>query len=140
MKIISYFKQKFYEGRKRKVGFSFPLFCKVRGVSKPYCQGAIVQSGEGDELQIVHIPLENYPYNVYVYNAELHRILGYLDEKFSQKLVYVFGKGFCLDAEIANVTGGPPEYEHYGCNIRISETKSMMNSRLDDLPYLYGQG
>lgn len=140
MRILSYFKQKFYEERKRKSGLSFPLFCKIHGVTKLDRQGAIVQSGEGDELQIVHIPLKAYPYNIYVYSVDLHRILGHLDETLSQKLIYTFGKGLCIDAEIANVTGGPPEYEHYGCNIRISETRSMMTPYLDDLPHLYGQG
>lgn len=140
MRILSYFKQKFYEGRKRKAKLSFPVFCKLHGVAQPYYQGAIAQSSAGDELQIVHRPTAERPYCVCVYSIEIHRILGYLDERLSQKLVYLFGKDFCRDAEVANVTGGPPEYSYFGCNIRIAETQNMMRPYLKDLPYLIGQG
>ena len=124
----------FFIQRKR-LKLRFPLYCKIHGVSAPEYQGAICQSREGDELQIVHTPTEKYPYNAYVYSVTLNRLMGYLDGRLAEKLARLFGNGFCIDGEICNITGG--EYgEYYGCNIRIFHTTRMM-SNVDDFSHLY---
>ena len=91
-----------------------------------------MQSRAEDELQLVHLPLEDFPFNVYVYSIELNRILGYLDENLSKKLVGVFGQGFCLDGTIEEIIGGPPEYKYYGCMIVLLNSMKMMEPYLDD--------
>lgn len=73
--------------RCRRLGLEFPLFCKVHGVKAPDFQGALAQSRAGDGLQLVHVPLETRPENVYVYSIELNRILGRLESGLSEKLV-----------------------------------------------------
>ena len=97
---------------------------------KTGASGRPCAESEWDELQLVHIALDEFPFNVYVYSIELNRILGYLEETLAKKLVLVFGQGFCLDGRISEITGGPPEYEYFGCNIRVFDTMNMM------LPYL----
>jgi len=126
MNIFSFFKQLFYKQRLKKSRLRFPLSCKIHGVKSPDRQGALAQSRQGDELQLVHRAEEHYPFNVYVYSVELNRILGYLDAVLAEKLVYVFGKGLCLDGKIEKLTGGAPEYAYIGCNIQIFETTTMM--------------
>lgn len=111
----------FYTSKKQRLRLSFPVYCKIHGVKKPDYQGAIVQSRTGDKLQIVHVPLPQYPYNVYVYSATLNRVMGYLQEDLAEKLIELFGKRFCRDAVVENITGGG-EYAYRGCNIRILET------------------
>lgn len=132
MSIHAFFRKLILRFRYRKYGLSFPLYCKAHGVKTPDHQGALAQSRAGDELQLVHVPADGYPFNIYVYNIGLNRILGYLDARLAEKLVRTFGAGFCLDGEITSVTGGPPEYKYFGCNLRIFDTKTMM------LPYLDG--
>ena len=126
MHILSFFKQLFYKQRLKKSGLVFPLVCKIHGVKSADRQGALAQSRIGDRLQLVHHAEKNYPFNVYVYSVELNRILGYLDAVLAEKLVYVCGKGLCLDGQIEKLTGGAPQYEYIGCNIQIFDTTSMM--------------
>ena len=126
MHIFSFFKQLFYNQRLKKSGLTFPIPCKIHGVKSADRQGALTQSRVGDRLQLVHHAEKNYPFNVYVYNIELNRILGYLDKVLAEKLVYVCGKGFCLDGSIEKLTGGAPDYAYRGCNIKIFQTTDMM--------------
>ena len=137
MGILSFFKRLFFKQRLKKAGLSFPVFCKVHGVKSPDRQGALAQSRAQDRLQLVHSAEENYPFNVYVYSVELNRILGYLDAVLAEKLVYVFGKGLCLDGKIEKITGGKPRYDYFGCNISILQTTSIMQN-YDDFSHLHG--
>ena len=136
MKLRAFFQRLFYQRRLKKCGVSFPLYCKAHGVTPPDRQGAIAQSHAGDLLQIVHVPVDGYPFNTYVYSVPLNRVIGYLDETLSEKLVYLFGKGFCRDALVENITGGAP-YEYFGCNIQILESMCFMKD-CADLSHLYG--
>jgi len=144
MSIFTYFKRIFsrrkerkaYESKKKKYGVSFPLYCKAHGVKKPDYQGAIVQSNVGDRLQLIHRAEENYPYNVYINNVELNRILGYLKEPLSKTLVLLFGEGFCRDGLIKAITGGG-KYPYRGCNIVVLESMRFMKDMQPDLPYLH---
>lgn len=131
MNIWQRIKKYFYGRRKKKLGLTFPLFCKVHGVKQADRQGALAQSRAGDLLQIVHVPTESYPCNVYVYSVAINRVLGYLHEGLSEKFVTLFGKNFCRDAVIENITGGAPEYKYFGCNIRILETCGYMKGCKD---------
>ncbi len=135
MGLRSYFKNKLFTRRLKKSGLAFPLYTKINGVSSNDRQGALAQSAQGDDLQIVHTPLKKYPHNTYVYSIPLNRVLGYLDKDLSQKLQYVFGDGFCLDGEIRNLLGGPPEYDYFGCSIYVYNTKELMND-VDDFSHL----
>ena len=135
MGLRAYFKTKFFARRLKKSGLSFPIRTKINGVSSPDRQGALVQSAKGDDLQIVHTPLKKYPHNTYIYSISLNRVLGYLDKELSQKLQYLFGDGFCLDGEIREILGGPPDYDYFGCNILVYDTKELLND-LDDFSHL----
>ena len=135
MNIISFFKQLFYKQRLKKSGLRFPIHCKIHGVRLPDRQGALAQSRIGDRLQLVHSAEKGYPFNVYVYNVELNRILGYLDAVLAEKLVYVCGKGLCLDGRIEKLTGGA-EYQYIGCNILILDTTGMMQD-CEDFSHLH---
>lgn len=121
----------------KKYRLRFPVYCRVHGVKTPDRQGAVAQSMAGDRLQLVHVPQEGYPFNIFVYNIELNRVLGYLDGNFSKKLVKTFGKGMCLDGIVENLTGGAP-YKYRGCNLRVYDTKFMMEE-IEDLSHLYGE-
>lgn len=122
----------FYRLRKRRLGLSFPLYCKAHGVKSSDYQGAIVQSRANDPLQLVHIPKDHYPYNVYVYNVSLNRVLGYLDNTLSKRLVQLFGKGFVRDGLIEEITGGKKRgYLYYGCNLRILESQEILRDHAD---------
>lgn len=140
MRIFTYLHKRiskfFYRRKCKKLRLVFPLFCKVHGVKNADAQGAIAQSQAGDKLQLVHLPKENYPYNVYVYSIPLNRILGYLDERLSEKLVKLLGKGFCIDGAIENVTGA--EYAVRGCNLRVFDTRVMM-ADVRDFTHLHGE-
>lgn len=81
MKLKRFFKRLLIRWRKKKYDLRFPVCCKAHGVSFADRQGALAQSRSGDELQLVQVPLENYPQNVYIYSIELNRILGYLEKK-----------------------------------------------------------
>ena len=105
MSIRTFFKNWSYRRRLKKSGLYFPLHCKVHGVKHPERQGGIAQSQKDDPLQLVHVALPDYPYNVYVYSISLNRVLGYLDETLSKKFVYLFGKGFCC-CNVLMIFGG----------------------------------
>ena len=124
-----------YRRKCKRLGLTFPLLCKAHGVKNADAQGAIAQSKAGDRLQLVHVSKENYPNNVYVYSIPLNRVLGYLDERLSQKLVKLFKKGFCIDGAIENVTG--ENHAVRGCNLRIFDTRVMM-SDVHDFSHLHG--
>jgi hypothetical protein len=117
--------------RQIKYDLRLPAYSKIRGVTFSDRQGALAQSRKGDRLQLVHVPDNGFPYNVYVYSIELHRLLGYIDQPLAEKLVLVFGEGFCRDGEIVEVTGGPPQFPYFGCNIVIFKTMDMMNPYLE---------
>ena len=115
-------------------GLEFPLFCKVHAVKSPDHQGAIAQSRVGDHLLIVHTPTEERPCCVCVYSIPLNRVLGYLEEGLSEKLVTAFGEGFCRDCEVEQITGGTP-YKYLGCNLRLMDTTYFLED-LDTPPLL----
>ena len=135
IKINSKFKNCVRAYRKYIYGLNFPIYCKIHGVRTCDRQGAIAQCATGDRLQLVHVPQPRYPFNMFVYNVELNRVLGYHDHSFSKKLVKTLGKGVCIDGVIENVTGGTP-FKYYGCNIRVYETSFMM-SDTDDFSHLH---
>ena len=116
----------------------FPIYCRLRGVKKPSRQGALAQSKVEDGLQLVHVPLKDYPNNVYAYSIPLNRVLGYLEEDLAKDLIAEFGNGFCVDGRIRALLGGPPKYKYYGCAIRIYNTKNLMLS-VDEFAHLHGE-
>ena len=118
-----------YEMRLHRLGLFFPLFCKVHAVKSPDHQGAIAQSRVGDHLLIVHTPTEERPFCTSVYNITLNRVLGFIDEELSEKLTLAFGKEFCRDGEVEQITGGAP-YKYLGCNLRLMDTQDF----LEELP------
>ena len=122
----------------KRTALQFPVYCKLHGVKKPSRQGALAQSSTEDGLQLVHVPLQDYPYNVYAYSIPLNRVLGYLDKELAEQLVAEFGDGFCLDGRIRELIGGPPKYKYYGCKIRIYNTKTLM-SNTEDFTHLHGE-
>ena len=136
MSIRTFIKRKLYERKKKRLQLVFPVFCKAHGVKHLDRQGAILQSKQGDRLQLVHVPLKAYPHNVYVYNVELNRVLGYLHKNLAEKLVELFGNGFCRDGVVVAVTGAE-EHKYHGCNLQILESMSAMND-LTDFAHLKG--
>ena len=114
-----------YEKRLNEVGLRFPLFCKLHAVTSPDHQGAIAQSRTGDHLLIVHTPTDERPDCVCAYSVSLNRVLGFLDEGLSQNLTYAFGKEFCRDGEVEQITGGAP-YPYFGCNIRLMDSQDFL--------------
>ena len=126
MNVLTSLKNLLYKRRLKKCGLSFPVFCKLRGVKASDRQGALAQSRSGDPLQIVHAPTKEYPFNVYVYSITLNRVLGYLEESISEQFVYLFKDGFCKDAVLEQITGGPPAYSYYGCTIRVMESSVLI--------------
>ena len=137
MNTLNALKEFFYRRRLKKCKLTFPLFCKIHGVTSPDRQGALAQSGPGDELQLVHVPLKKYPFNVYVYNISINRVLGYLDSRLAEKLVYLFKRGFCRDGEIEQITGGE-DGKCFGCNIRINESMTFLKDT-QNFSHLYGE-
>ena len=116
----------------------FPIYCKLHGVKKPDRQGSLAQSQEEDALQLVHVPLEDYPHNVYAYSIPLNCVLGYLEEDLAKDLIVEFGNGFCVDGRIRAMLGGPPKYKYYGCAIRIYNTKNLM-AGVEEFTHLHGE-
>ena len=114
-----------YEDCLKRLGLSFPLFCKVHAVKSPDHQGSIAQSRIGDHLLIVHTPTEERPDCVCVYSVPLNRVLGYIDEGLSTKLVAAFGQEFCRDGEVEKITGGEP-YKYFGCNLRVMDSQDFI--------------
>ena len=115
-------KAKAYENELDRLGLTFPLFCKVHAVKSTDHQGAIAQSRVGDHLLIVHTPTEDRPFCTCVYNVSLNRVLGFIEEELSEKLVKAFGNAFCRDGEVEQITGGAP-YKYFGCNLRLMDTQ-----------------
>lgn len=129
--------EKAYEARLKQTNLRFPIFCKIHGVKSADYQGAIAQSRVGDHLQIVHAPSDIRPFCTYVYSIPLNRVMGYLEEALSEKLVYAFGRGFCRDCEVEQITGGPP-YKYYGCNIRLMDSQEFLED-MEDFSHLHGE-
>ena len=130
-------KRLLYRLKKRRLKLYFPLFCKVKGVKNPAYQGALAQSQNGDKLQLVHLPSEQYPFDVFVYSVNLNRVLGYLEKELAEKLVKLFGENFCRDGVIYRVIGGG-NYKYFGCQILIFETMDMMQN-VQDFSSLHGE-
>lgn len=108
--------------RARICGISFPLQTTLTGVRLSDRQGWLAQSRDGDRLQFVHCPKQGMPFLVYAYNIELNCLLGTLDKHISEKLVYVFGKGFCVDGEVLEVT----DKDFLGCNVVVYDTRTFI--------------
>lgn len=108
--------------RARICGVAFPVVTKLKGVRFADKQGSLAQSREGDKLQFVHTPDEQRPNLVYAYSIPLHALLGRLEERLAEKLIYVFGKGFCVDGEIVKVTGK----EIFGCNVAVYDSRQFI--------------
>ena len=140
MNIFTYFKEKrkkqaekqAYAEKLNRLGLSFPLFCKAHAVKSPDHQGAIAQSRVGDHLLIVHTPSKDRPYCTCVYSITLNRVLGYVDEDLSEKLVQAFGQAFCRDGEVEQITGGDP-YKYLGCNLRLMDTQDFLEE-MQEIP------
>lgn len=137
MSILAKIKRFFYRLAHGRT-LQFPVYCKLHGVKKPNRQGALAQSHAEDGLQIVHVPLKDYPNNVYAYSIPLNRVLGYLDEALAKDLILELGEGFCVDGRIRTLLGGPPKYKYYGCAIRIHNTKSLM-AGVEEFKHLHGE-
>ena len=97
--IQSFFKKWIRRSKCKKYGLEFPVCCKAHGVGKRERQGALAQSRSGDELQLVHIALDEFPFNVYVYSIELNRILGYLEETLAKNWCSFSGRAFAWTEE-----------------------------------------
>ena len=130
--------KRFFHRLKRGKALQFPVYCKLHGVKRANRQGALAQSHAEDGLQLVHVPLKDYPNNVYAYSIPLNRVLGYLEEDLAKDLIAELGEGFCVDGRIRTLLGGPPKYKYYGCAIRILNTKTLMQST-EDFAHLYGE-
>ena len=111
----------------------FPFETSVFGISFKDEQGALKQSRVGDKLQIVHTPSDKFPKRVLVYSIELNRILGYIDRGVSDDLLFVFGKNFCLDGEIARLYEGSMT----ACSVYIFASADFMKDELENIRYLH---
>ncbi len=120
--------------RQKKSGLGFPVYTKLHGVKNADFQGALAQSRAQDKLQLVHVPLPEYPHNTYAYSITLNRVLGYLDKDLSEKLVFVFGAGFCLDGELDEIVGGPP-MQYWGARLLVFDDNVFMENC--ELSHLY---
>ena len=114
--------------RARICGVSFPHLIKLKNVRKEDRQGWLAQSRDGDRLQFVHTPTEDDPLLVYAYSIELGQLLGTLDEILSEKLVYIFGKGFSVDGEVLKVTGN----KIFGCNVAVYDTRNFILEDMEE--------
>ena len=130
--------KRFFRRLNRGGELQFPIYCKLRGVKKSNRQGALAQTHAEDGLQLVHVPLQDYPHNVYAYSIPLNRVLGYLEEELAKDLIAELGKGFCVDGRVRTLLGGPPKYKYYGCAIRIYRTKILMQST-ENFTHLHGE-
>ena len=117
------------ERKLKRLKLYLPLYCKIHGVTLGDRQGALAQTRAGDRLQAVHVPQPNYPYNIYIYSIPLNRVLGYLQEDLSEKLVKAFGENFCRDAVAENLTG--EGYDYFGCNICIFDRMSYIDGEIN---------
>lgn len=73
----------------------------------------------------------------YAYSIRLNRLIGELGRQLTQDLLKIFGKGFCLDGEIAAIS--KDENEKFRCSVRVFNTSSMMAPYLEELPYLFSE-
>ena len=102
------------------LGLEFPLEDKLFDCRHADFQGALAQSRESDELQIVHADLGDNNFAAYVYSIPLNRIIGKLGRQLTQDLLRVF----------------KDEDGFFRCEIRIFDRASFMLPYLPDLPYL----
>lgn len=123
--------------RRRLVGLSFPVEDDLFRCFSFDAQGALAQSLVSDELQIVHVRLGNKRFAAYVYSIRLNRLLGEIGKQLTQDLLKIFGKGFCLDGEIAEIS--KDDGEKFRCSVRVFDTSSMMKPYLEELPYLFSE-
>ena len=141
MGIFSYLQEKLQskrlQRRKEKSALRFPVSCKVRGVKPNHRQSLLAQSRKGDNLQLVHVPTEQFTHQVCVYSVTLNCLLGYIEKELAESLVFVFGKGFCRDGIIQKITGGAP-LKYFGCNIQILESKEFMKD-CENFASLHGE-
>ncbi|MDY4894898.1 MAG: hypothetical protein SO532_03315, partial [Candidatus Borkfalkiaceae bacterium] len=72
------------------LGLEFPLEDKLFDCRHADFQGALAQSRENDELQIVHADLGDNNFAAYVYSIPLNRIIGKLGRQLAQDLLRVF--------------------------------------------------
>lgn len=121
--------------RRRLVGLSFPVEDDLFRCSDFDSQGALAQSEISDELQIVHVRLDEKRFAALVYNIKLNRLIGELGRQLTQDLLKIFGKGFCLDGEIADLS--KDENGKFRCAVRVFDTAEKMRPYLEELPYLY---
>lgn len=117
--------------RARICGVSFPVKTKLYDVTKEDRQSWLRQSRDGDRLQLVHTPDENSRSLVYAYNITLNCLLGRLDKDLSERLIYVFGKGFCVDGEVLKITGT----KRLGCNVAVYDTRKFIHE--EALPAIF---
>lgn len=120
--------------RCRLAGLSFPVEDDLFRCFTSDFQGALAQSLEKDELQIVHVRLAPDRFAAFVYSIRLNRLLGEIGRQLTQDLLKIFGKGFCLDGEIAAIS--KDDSEKFRCSVRVFDTAEKMRPYLEDLPYL----
>lgn len=128
--MFSLSKRKNFISRLRKRLLGFPHTTRAERVK--YRQALLTQSKPGDLLQIVHVNGV-----AYIYSIELNAVLGEIEKPLCKKLVKIFGKGFCLDAKLLSVTGGPP-YSYYGIRLEIYDTKTFL-SAIENFDFLKEQ-
>ena len=95
------------------------IHTKAVGVTFDDCQDNIGASVIGDKLVIKHAPVDKYIESTDIINARTNKRIGRIKKELAFELLDQFGKGFSLDGEITDITGGTPDAPRYGCNIII---------------------
>lgn len=95
------------------------IHTKAVGVTFDDCQDNIAASDIGDKLIIKHAPVDKYVESTDIINARTNKRIGRIKKELAFELLDQFGKGFSLDGEITDITGGTPDAPTYGCNIII---------------------
>ena len=95
------------------------IHTKAVGVTFDDCQDNIAASDIGDKLIIKHAPVDKYVESTDIINARTNKRIGRIKKELAFELLDQFGKGFSLDGEITDITGGTPDAPRYGCNIII---------------------
>lgn len=95
------------------------IHTKAVGVTFDDCQDNIAASNIGDKLIIKHAPVAPYTESTDIINARTNKRIGRIKKELAFELLDQFGKGFSLDGEITDITGGTPDAPTYGCNIII---------------------
>lgn len=95
------------------------IHTKAVGVTFDDCQDNIAASDIGDKLIIKHAPVDKYIESTDIINARTNKRIGRIKKELAFELLDQFGKGFSLDGEITDITGGTPDAPTYGCNIII---------------------